>query len=79
MRLINTSTLEFEEYLGVPPRLDDGKGYAILSHRWSKDEVSHQDWLDGKKRDGAGYAKVVEFCSLAKKNGYQLAWVDTCV
>jgi hypothetical protein len=71
MRLINTSTLRFEEFDDVDIRMI---GYAILSHRWSKDEVSYQDWLDGNKRNGPGYAKIVKFCQLAKTHEFQWAW-----
>jgi hypothetical protein len=41
MRLINTRTLEFEEFYNE----DTTPGYAILSHTWSnnKDEVTYQD------------------------------------
>ena len=53
--------------------------YAILSHRWGTDEVSYQDWLDDKKRDGPGYTKIVEFCNLANYRGCHLAWIDTCM
>lgn len=40
MRLINTTTLELEEYPGLVPR------YAILSHTWGADEVTLQDWRE---------------------------------
>ena len=74
MRFINTSTLKFEER-----ELTLGLVYAILSHRWGTDEVSYQDWLDDKKRDGPGYTKIIEFCRLANGRGYKIAWVDTCM
>ena len=73
MRLINTETLELQEFFDsdVPP-------YAILSHRWEQDEVSYQDMLEGKKKGGAGYAKILNFCALALRDHFDWAWVDTC-
>jgi hypothetical protein len=38
MRLINTATLELEEFPGLVPK------YAILSHTWGDDEITLQDW-----------------------------------
>lgn len=47
MRLINTTTLESEEFLEPPVqtwgrRYQDGSGYAILSHRWEAEEISFE-------------------------------------
>ena len=73
MRLINTETLELQEFFDsdIPP-------YAILSHRWEQDEISYKDMLEGKKRKGAGYAKIRNFCAIALRDAYGWAWVDTC-
>jgi len=89
MRLLDTSTLRlvsrFDE--GIPP-------YAILSHTWGRDEdeISFQD-LQAitssrlRQKDGlfahpltkrAGFAKIRESCRLAKSEGYEFLWVDTC-
>ncbi|KAK4121509.1 HET-domain-containing protein [Parathielavia appendiculata] len=75
MRLIDTSTLEFSEFLGpTTPR------YAILSHTWGADEVSLQDMELGlpSLASKEGYRKVVDYCRLAAQQGYGWAWVDTC-
>jgi hypothetical protein len=56
--------------------------YAILSHRWSKDEddeinfkETHQHTIDKSK---SGYKKL-EFCNAqSKADGLQYFWVDTC-
>lgn len=56
MRLINIETLHFEEFEGDIPK------YAILSHRWGQDEVSHDDYVNGRRTEGAGYAKIEMFC-----------------
>ncbi|EJP64401.1 HET domain-containing protein [Beauveria bassiana ARSEF 2860] len=73
MRLLNTSTLEVEEFFGsaIPE-------YAILSHRWLDDEVSFQDLQSGHAASKAGYAKIRNCCAQAVRDGLAFAWVDTC-
>lgn len=73
MRLLRCSTLEFEEFMG-----DDFPAFAILSHRWSNDEVSLKDMIDGTASGKAGYAKIKRCCDRALEDGLQYAWVDTC-
>ena len=73
MRLINTATLEFEEYFGsrIPK-------YAILSHAWGKEEISFQDWADGRGLTAnAGCRKILLACDQAKKDRLKYLWVDT--
>ncbi|KAI1338012.1 HET-domain-containing protein [Xylariaceae sp. FL0016] len=73
MRLINTKTLQLEEFIG---RIPD---YAILSHRWGSDEVSYQDMLnlDPAVQRKEGFAKIKYTCDQAAKDGLDWAWVDT--
>lgn len=75
MRLLDTSSLQFKEFTTVPDRR-----YAILSHRWGKDEVTFKEFRKGtnevKRR--TGYRKITEFCSFARKRGFRWAWIDTC-
>lgn len=54
MRLINTRSLELEEFFDVSvPR------YAILSHTWEKEEVLFADMQNlDKARVKAGFTKV---------------------
>ena len=64
--------------------------YAILSHRWGDDEVSYQDFLAGKKKGGAGYAKILACCNYAAadtttyrshrllRGRFERVWSDTC-
>ncbi|KAI1351766.1 heterokaryon incompatibility protein-domain-containing protein [Xylaria sp. FL0043] len=78
MRLINTSSLKLEEFLGEPtdPRFPR---YAILSHTWGKGEVTFQDMQEpevAKKK--AGYDKIAKCCETALSEGLGWAWVDTC-
>jgi Heterokaryon incompatibility protein (HET) len=74
MKLINTHTLEIKS-IADPVREE----YAILSHTWDEDEVTYQDMSDialavGRK----GFAKVQNTCLLAKANGIDYVWIDTC-
>ena len=58
----------------------DVPAYAILSHTWGKEEVSHQDLKKGKGKDKnkAGWKKI-QFCAdKAAADGLQYFWVDTC-
>ncbi|KAF2116798.1 hypothetical protein BDV96DRAFT_572890 [Lophiotrema nucula] len=73
MRLINTSTLRFEEFIGqkILP-------YAILLHTWEEEEVSFADMKDPSSRNMKGFAKIDMTCKLAAKDGLQYEWVDTC-
>ncbi|KAK4463880.1 heterokaryon incompatibility protein-domain-containing protein, partial [Cladorrhinum samala] len=72
MRLINTKTLEFEEFVSPPP-------YAILSHTWGPEETSYQDFQHPETRTRQqGFQKILMTCKLAQADGLQLAWVDTC-
>ncbi|KAG9496376.1 hypothetical protein J7337_012964 [Fusarium musae] len=73
MRLINTTTLEVEEFFDVSiPE------YAILSHTWGDGEVSLQDWADRKnRRFKPGFQKIVWSCTQAAKDQLTHVWVDT--
>ena len=75
MRLLHSDTFEFAEFFD-----EDIPKYAILSHRWGKleDEVSYQEFLDGKKLNTTGFAKIKDCCSLAKKRGLYWVWIDSC-
>lgn len=73
MRLLHTSTCKLEEF-GHEKR----PKYAILSHRWEKEEITLQDLESGKATAKAGYEKVLRCCEKAKNDGYDYAWIDTC-
>lgn len=74
MRLINSSTLELEEFGG-----DQVPRYAVLSHRWSSvnDEVSYKEYRKGLKKETSGYAKIRRFCAQALEHGLSYVWIDT--
>ncbi|THV00576.1 HET-domain-containing protein [Dendrothele bispora CBS 962.96] len=76
MRLLNASTLCLSEFPGndVPP-------YAILSHTWSKEEITFQDIQDPHSsvtRSRAGFRKLQGCCDLARQHGFEYVWIDTC-
>jgi hypothetical protein len=75
MRLINTTTLQLEDFMANPPP------YAILSHTWEDGEITFQDFTS-PNRDVAtakkGFAKIQYTCRQAKQTGIAYAWVDTC-
>lgn len=74
MWLINTSTLKLEEFYGDVPK------YAILSHRWKKDEELSFGGLEAPHPHSgrSGYEKVNNFCAEARKRNIAYAWADTC-
>lgn len=75
MRLINAQTLEFEEFFenAIPK-------YAILSHTWGQEEVSHQQFFQPEPATKlkAGYLKIEQTCKEARNRGLRYVWVDTC-
>ncbi|CAJ2513719.1 Uu.00g018380.m01.CDS01 [Anthostomella pinea] len=74
MRLINTHTLDLEDYnKDIPP-------YAILSRTWEDgEEVTFQEWH--RDRVGVspkpGFTKICNVCEQAQLAGLAYVWVDT--
>ncbi|KAE8449732.1 hypothetical protein EG329_007507 [Mollisiaceae sp. DMI_Dod_QoI] len=73
MWLINTDTLELEEFPNHPKR-----EYAILSHRWEETEVSFRSWTARENIQRQGCRKVMRFVQKAAERGFKYAWADTC-
>ncbi|KAH6839519.1 hypothetical protein B0I37DRAFT_408928 [Chaetomium sp. MPI-CAGE-AT-0009] len=74
MRLLNTRTLQLEEFFDTST-----PDYAILSHTWEKEEVIFSDMANlGKARAKIGFAKLEGACRLAATQGYEYIWIDTC-
>ena len=73
MRLLHTEDLRFEEFFDsqVPE-------YAVLSHRWGKQEVTFQDFEVAKTQAWPGFMKISDCCSFAKSRGFTWVWIDTC-
>ena len=99
MRLINVKAfLEREELIREGKRVDrrakvlefaddEVTKYAILSHRWTEQEVDYNEIAELSKMDEEerteirqrdGYRKILQSCEQAKKDGYKWLWVDTC-
>ncbi|KIM60630.1 hypothetical protein SCLCIDRAFT_937894 [Scleroderma citrinum Foug A] len=66
---------------------DEVTEYAILSHRWTEQEVDYNEVvklakMDKKERTEIrqrdGYRKILQSCEQAMKDGYKWLWVDTC-
>ncbi|KAI8725361.1 HET domain-containing protein [Fusarium sp. LHS14.1] len=73
MRLLNTQTIVVETFGD-----DQIPSYAILSHTWEAEEVTFQDMELGKATSKKGWAKIKDSCSMARKNGFNYVWLDTC-
>lgn len=73
MRLLHTSNLKLYEFYDA--EIPD---YAILSHTWTKREVSLQMLGDPKSKVLPGYSKIKRCCELALSEGWKYAWIDTC-
>lgn len=84
MRLINVKTFEMREFAD-PPR------YAILSHRWTAEELAFQDYHKLHELNTAGAEKVKQFCAFVRTLSSstfpedkkiqictEWAWIDTC-
>ena len=74
-----TKVLEFAD--------EEATSYAILSHRWTRQEVNHEEIVDLAKMERneqnevcqrLGYQKILASCEQAKKDGFKWLWVDTC-
>jgi len=75
MRLLRTSTLEFQEFdLSLAPP------FAILSHTWGEDEITFDDMRGDRAatKHRQGFQKVANFCQKAKEFGLDFGWIDTC-
>src|SRR2546421_10864345 len=73
MRLVHSKTLQIHEFTDheIPE-------YAILSHRWEKEEVTFHDMETGVGPSKAGYWKIRQCGEQAAKDGLEYFWIDTC-
>ena len=77
MRLLNTKTLEFDEFFEseIPK-------YLILSHRWQGKETTLQAFEASKRLPLSectpGVAKIRKLCEMAVAADYEWCWADTC-
>lgn len=71
MRLINTTTMKIEQFMGA----HDVPSYAILSHTWGEGEVTFQDFANQDLAVlGKGFTKIEHTCRQARRNGIGYAW-----
>ncbi|KAK4494581.1 hypothetical protein PRZ48_013937 [Zasmidium cellare] len=85
MRLINTQTLTLHDFTTSPkiPTLHDFTTspkipkYAILSHRWTDEELTYKEFSKHRSKDKKGYRKIVDFCEFLRKWEREWCWVDT--
>ncbi|RBQ78853.1 hypothetical protein FVER14953_13540 [Fusarium verticillioides] len=73
MRLVNTKSIQLE-FLAD----DNVPDYAILSHTWEQEEVLFQDMGSDSAKLKKGYAKLESCCRVARENGFEYIWDDTC-
>ncbi|KAM0426290.1 hypothetical protein ACHAPT_008330 [Fusarium lateritium] len=71
MRLLNAKTFQLEQFYDQDIPL-----YAILSHTWTGDEVTFQEFPT-LSRDDPRLAKTVRCCSQALLDSLTYVWVDT--
>jgi hypothetical protein len=75
MRLLNTESLELEEFRddSIPP-------YVAASHRWLSDEAIFQDVRDRRNTECGGYHKVKAFATYVRDSMPHIKWlwIDTC-
>lgn len=70
-RVINVRSHELEKF-GDEKKVK----YAILSHRWSNEEVDYQQMQDPLQRSQMkGFKKIQLLCQRALEDGYDYVWV----
>jgi hypothetical protein len=77
MRLLNVSSLKFEDF----PDKDGRPPYIIASHLWTGDqEISYQGMLDAACTSKPGYAKLNDFSDYVWRNipWVRYFWVEPC-
>ncbi|PGH34424.1 hypothetical protein GX50_02792 [[Emmonsia] crescens] len=73
MRLLNTKTLQLEEFPDDCIPL-----YAILSHRWQAQEVVFRDLETSPSFTEQRFKKLSDTCAQALRDDLGYIWVDTC-
>lgn len=90
MRFLCTRSYRLHEQADLPYGGNPLPQYAILSHTWLPNdskgvsEVTYQDMkssyskLKGGRFKPEGWKKLKKYCDLARGNGWEWAWMDTC-
>ncbi|KAI6110692.1 hypothetical protein EDD16DRAFT_1231821 [Pisolithus croceorrhizus] len=72
MYLLNINTQQLED-------IHERRPYAILSHAWRVGETHHFHEIGTENvRIQPGYEKVEMCCELARQDGLDYVWIDTC-
>lgn len=67
MRLINIHNLEMKEFL-----LETAPPYVTLSHRWSDNEISYEDFVSEPNKSSTGYRKIERLCHFVRRVGVRI-------
>ncbi|PLB36942.1 ankyrin repeat-containing domain protein [Aspergillus candidus] len=78
MRLVNTHKNLAGPFTIHQFKDEDIPPYAILSHTWEDDEVTFQDMHSADVVNKKGYQKIQDCCSVARAQGLDYVWIDTC-
>ncbi|KAK7462337.1 hypothetical protein VKT23_007938 [Stygiomarasmius scandens] len=75
-RLIDTQSLKLVDFKQGSPI----PHYAILSHKWSDEEVGFQEFKQPSKKTArkSGYRKILNACEQARLDNLDYLWIDTC-
>ncbi|KAF2206441.1 hypothetical protein CERZMDRAFT_115729 [Cercospora zeae-maydis SCOH1-5] len=73
MRLIDVETRELKFFVTCQE-----VEYAILSHTWGQEELTYQEFRNGEGNEKKCYAKIMQACNQAQRDGRKFVWVDTC-
>ena len=73
MRLLNAATFRLES---VTP--DFSPRYAVLSHRWTSDEVSFREIHTAAAKKKPAFDKIRKCCEVAQRRGLSHVWIDAC-
>ncbi|KJK60961.1 ANK ankyrin repeat protein [Aspergillus parasiticus SU-1] len=80
MRLLHTEESHTGNFEIIEFTDDRIPPYAILSHTWEGGEVTFQDMQADQlhTRQKKGYSKIQRCCHLAKSEGFDYVWIDSC-
>lgn len=78
MRFHNSETLELEYF----DEWRNPEEYAIVSHRWTDEEVTYEDVIarpvtKDRMGESKGIDKIIQASELALKDGLKHFWIDT--
>lgn len=78
MRLLHSTSLELCDFFE-----QDVPSYAIISHRWTKEEISYEDFIQAQRNallgqwTRYGWTKISKAFEIARSEGIEWTWIDT--